>query len=201
MPHRTLLDDLHGTPTVLLLGDEFDDPMKAACARLSAGPEPVDTYVLKVSFTKSPRTTVAEWGQYNEAPPERLVVLFASEGDDKPLSGTYPEYVTVDYVDPGDLTGLGIEVQSYLGEFQRADPDAHVVVCFDSLSPLLMYVDERVAFRFVRVLTGYFLAAGANVHYHLDPDAHDPHVRKIFESAVESTVEVTDDGDYDVRTR
>ena len=73
MPHRTLLDDLHGTPTVLLLGDEFDDPMKAACARLSAGPEPVDTYVLKVSFTKSPRTTVAEWGQYNEAPPERLV--------------------------------------------------------------------------------------------------------------------------------
>jgi len=95
---------------------------------------------------------------------------------------------------PGDLTGLGIRVGQFLSEW-----DPPVVVCFESLTAMLQYVDFETAYEFVHTVTGQIHAAGARAHFHIDPAAHDETVVAGFTSLFDAVV--TPGDETTVRTR
>jgi len=76
--------------------------------------------------------------------------------------------VTESISTPSDLTGLGIQIGQFLSEWESP-----VLVCFDSLTSMLQYVDFETAFEFLHAITGQIHAADARAHFHIDPGAHD----------------------------
>jgi archaellum biogenesis ATPase FlaH len=88
----------------------------------------------------------------------------------------------------------------------RAAGDAGVDrlrVGFDSLSPLLMYVDLQRLFRFLHVFTSQIQSQGWLGVFSVDPESHDDQtintISQLFDGVVE--VRVTDGGDREVRVR
>lgn len=118
-------------------------------------------------------------------------------------SGSTTDDERVRYVSsPGDLTGMGIE----FSEVARNAGDAGVDrlrVGFDSLSPLLMYVDLQRLFRFLHVFTSQIQSQGWLGAFSVDPESHDDQtintISQLFDGVVD--VRVTDDGDQEVRVR
>lgn len=70
---------------------------------------------------------------------------------------------------PADLTGLGVRIRQALSNWEH--DAAPVEVCFHDLDTLLGHVDDRAAFRFCHAVTRHVRSAGANSHFHVDPDA------------------------------
>lgn len=118
-------------------------------------------------------------------------------------SGSTTDGDRVQYVSsPGDLTGMGIE----FSEVARSAGDSGVErlrVGFDSLSPLLMYVDLQRLFRFLHVFTSQIQSQGWLGLFSVDPESHDDQtintISQLFDGVVE--VRVTDSGDREVRVR
>ncbi|MFB6071464.1 MAG: RAD55 family ATPase [Halobacterium sp.] len=103
---------------------------------------------------------------------------------------------------PGDLTGMGIE----FSEVARSAEDAGVAglrVGFDSLSPLLMYVDIERLFRFLHVFTSQIQSQGWLGVFSVDPESHDEQtintISQLFDGVLE--LRVTDGGDREARVR
>ncbi|WP_226022893.1 DUF835 domain-containing protein [Halomicrobium salinisoli] len=104
-----------------------------------------------------------------------------------------PVDASVDAVDPSaSLTRLGVLVDKHLRQYDdAADP----VVCFDSITPLILYSDVDRAHRFLNSLRDLVDEAGGHAHYHFDPDAHDESVRQRLRTLFDAAVTVDDDGD------
>jgi KaiC/GvpD/RAD55 family RecA-like ATPase len=118
-------------------------------------------------------------------------------------SGSATDGDGVRYVSsPGDLTGMGIE----FSEVARSAGDSGVDrlrVGFDSLSPLLMYVDIQRLFRFLHVFTSQIQSQGWLGVFSVDPESHDDQtintISQLFDGVME--VRVTDGGAREVRVR
>jgi hypothetical protein len=96
---------------------------------------------------------------------------------------------------PSDLTGLGINIGQFLSEFD--DP---VLVCFDSLTSMLQYVDVQTAYEFLHAITGQIHAADARAHFHIDPSAHSDQDVAAIVSLFDARVTLGD-GDPEIHTR
>lgn len=188
-------------PTVLVLGEMFDEETKEACTDLLSRDPLEDTDVVKITDAQSVRSPVKTWNEHAEGNPKQLIVINVAEQAADVAAADLPDFVEVENANPGDLTGLGIKLQRQLGDLQREEGPVHISVCFDALSTLLMYAETNVVYRFVRVVTQYFLAAGGTVHFHLDPSAYDQQTVQLFKSIMDTVVEVEPDGTYDVTTR
>ena len=103
--------------------------------------------------------------------------------------------VTESVSTPSDLTGLGISIGQFLSEF-----DDRVLVCFDSLTSMLQYVDVQTAYEFLHAITGQIHAAGARAHFHIDPDAHSEQDVAAIASLFDARVALGD-GEPEVQTR
>ena len=171
-------EDAHN---VLLLAPSMDACADDGCVDLLTVGPPGGEDVLFVSLVESPDERLAEWRSRagNESPAK---VGFVTVGDTTrsaastattgaPTPGG-PDEITVRTVsNTGNLTDIGIEVSRFLAEW---DGDGNrTVVCFDSLTTLLQYVDLQRVFRFLHVVTGRVRATEGLAHYHLDPTAHD----------------------------
>jgi KaiC/GvpD/RAD55 family RecA-like ATPase len=103
---------------------------------------------------------------------------------------------------PGDLTGMGIEF-SEVAQNAQSDGVERLRVGFDSLSPLLMYVDIQRLFRFLHVFTSQIQSQGWLGVFSIDPESHDDQtintLSQLFDGVVE--LRVTDDGQRQVRVR
>ena len=103
---------------------------------------------------------------------------------------------------PGDLTGMGIEF-SEVAQNARSEGIEGLRVGFDSLSPLLMYVDLQRLFRFLHVFTSQIQSQGWLGVFSIDPDSHDDQtintISQLFDGVLE--VRVADDGDREIRVR
>lgn len=89
---------------------------------------------------------------------------------------------------PNDLTGLGIKISQILTEFEEP-----VLVCFDSLTSMLQYVDTETTYEFLHAVTGQIHAAGARAHFHIDPSAHDQKAVEAITSLFDARVSLTSD--------
>lgn len=190
---------LSDVPVALFLGDAMNPAVSDACFdHLTGDPSPT-SHLVKVSYTETPARTVKRLHDRLGDETGALTVVTMGEAGDVPPDATLGASVTVEYVSATDLTGLGITIQQAVAEAEEADED--VAVCFDSLTPLLMYVDTPLVFRFMRTLNAYFGHAHAAVHYHLDPGAHDSQTVSVLTAAVDALVTVGEDGSVEVRHR
>ena len=143
--------------------------------------------VLFVTYTRQPSACLDQVA----SDVERVGVITVGDG---PTAGTGDGVVVESVSTPSDLTGLGIKIGQFLREWE-----APLFVCFDSLTPMLQYVEFQTAYEFLHAITGQIYAAGATSHFHIDPQAHDEtHVAGIT-SLFDAKVSL--DGEPTVRTR
>lgn len=107
-----------------------------------------------------------------------------------------------DVSSPGDLTGIGIEFSELAREAEQNDVN-ELRIGFDSLSPLLMYVDLQRLFRFLHVFTSQIQSRDWLGLFAIDPDSHDEQVvntiSQLFDGMIQ--VRVTDEGVREARVR
>ncbi|WP_121820208.1 DUF7504 family protein [Halostella salina] len=190
-----LADSVGDATAVVLLAPAAADDGSVCVDLLHPSDQP--TNLLFVSFTGSPQRRLAEWIDRAGGRPAATYVLASGESTDG-FDAEGPQPDRVERVGtPNDLTGISIRVSEVLNEW--ADSDAQSVVCFDSVTALLQYVDVETVYEFLHVLTGRLYAFGATGHFHLDPDAHSALVVAQIQTVFDAAVRIDDDGTTAVR--
>ncbi|KPN29628.1 hypothetical protein SY89_00342 [Halolamina pelagica] len=205
---ETLPDRLAGANSTLLLNSSFAG--EENCTELLHPEAAADTNVLWVSFTKSPDQQLRRWREHADGQPAEMGIVSvedstrsvaadtgagATGGPSLPETNAPIETVT----SPNDLTGLGIRITEFLTEW--AENENQTVVCFDSLTALLQYVELETAYEFLHILTGRLATVDAFAHFHMDPEAHDDQTIEILTGLMDAVVEVDEAGIQNVRTR
>lgn len=177
---------------VLLSSPSMSGGERAVCSDLLFAGDPATTSVLWVTFRRDARACVDQWaGETDETPRNAAVVAVGDTGDDADV-----EWATVESLSSAsDLTGLAIEIGEFLSDWE-----GDLVVCFDSLTAMLQYVELETAYEFLHTITGQLYAADARAHFHIDPNAHDSHTVAAVSSLFDAVVTLGD-GDPSVRTR
>ncbi len=174
-----------------------------SCMELLTPPAETELNVLWVAYSRTPDSCLTQWRQHGTTQPNDISIINvgdsvrsavaangASHGGPGPIQ-TVPS--------AGDLTGLGIAISNVLSQW--AETDAQTVVCFDSLTALLQYVEPEKSYEFLHVLTGRLFAADAIAHFHISPDAHDDQTVEMIRSLFDGEVSITEDSDRIVLTR
>lgn len=203
---------------VLVLAPPMSEREDTVCTDLLRTVPPSEAHVLAVTMTLSPDDLIELWLRHVGAEfPAETVILSAGTGRGTPGTGTEPgnpaaghgdtESVRVATVaDPGDLTGLGVEITRHLDrwedEQEAADGDTGgtSLLCFRSLSTLLQYADLKDVFRFLHTLTCRIEIGDARGHYHMDPTTHDEQTVQTLLQLFDAAVRI-EDGSVNVRTR
>ncbi len=185
------MDEIHtqldGATNVLL----EEPPMgqgRDVCTSLLLDRHPTPS-VLFVTFTRSPADCLAQLDGHGKF--ENVGVITVGDGS---TAASDDRLVTEAVSSANDLTGLGIAIGKFLSGW--ASP---VLVCFDSLTSMLQYVDVRTAYEFLHTITGQIYAADAASHFHIDPNAHDDHHVASITSLFDAKVSL--EGEPTVRTR
>lgn len=165
----------------------MSDERREACFDHLSPEDPARTTIFAVSLTQSPDTWLRRFRDGVDAVPSRLGLVVAgvsarsASATGGSTSWEFPptESVSVASVeDPGDLTALGIKINTFLEQWERAgepDDDRRLVLCFESVTVLLQYADLERVFRFLHVLIGRLRESGVEAHFHLDPTTQDEH--------------------------
>lgn len=139
--------------------------------------DPEGWNLLLVALSGNPDRRLDAWQRHGGLPNKVAVLSVeqargAAAAESAPVGGSGgPAVSTTTISEPSDLTGIGIKVNQCLSAWK--DDDVPTVVCFDSVTTLLQYVDRRRAFRFLHVLARRVRSVDGVGHYHVDPGAHD----------------------------
>ena len=103
---------------------------------------------------------------------------------------------------PGDLTGIGIEFSEIARNAESSGVD-DLRIGFDSLTPLLMYVELQRLFRFLHVFTSQIQSRDWLGLFAIDPDSHDEQVVNTISQLFDGMIEIRlpDDGGRQIRAR
>ncbi|MEF8812690.1 MAG: hypothetical protein V5A55_02600 [Halovenus sp.] len=178
--------ELGGARTILLEEPPMGRGRDACTSLLVEGV--TEPNVLFVTYTRGVADCVEQLG---DEPVDDLGVITVGEA---PGTAERDDIRIEPVTTPSDLTGLGIEIGEILAEWD--DP---VVVCLDSLTSMLQYVDFDTAYEFLHAITGQIHSAGARAHFHIDPGAHDETTLAGITSLLDARVAVSDG--TTVRTR
>lgn len=183
--------------SVLLCAPSLAAGADDACTDLLGGA--ASPNVLWIACGSRPEQLIDRWRRTTDAEPANAAVIVVSESGSAPASDDLPFAPRVSAVsNPGDLTGLGIEITEVLREW--ADEPGPTRVCFDSLTTLLQYVDLETAYEFLHVVAGRAYAVDARVHFHLDAAAHDDQTVASLATLFDAVAELDGDG-VDLRSR
>ncbi|WP_276280077.1 DUF7504 family protein [Halorussus caseinilyticus] len=106
------------------------------------------------------------------------------------------ETETVRYVaDPGDLTGIGIELSGFMQDFYHDEAVERARLGFDSLSPVLMYADVRRVYQFLHVITGRIASSGFTGVFTLDTVGGEREITQRLMQVFDALVEVRETED------
>jgi hypothetical protein len=177
---------------VLLSSPSMSGGERVVCSDLLVPNDPASTSVLWVTFRRDARACVDQWEtETGDRPQNAAVIAVGDTGD-----AVDADWATVEGIaSASDLTGLGIEISGFLSEW-----DGDLVVCFDSLTAMLQYVELETAYEFLHTITGQLYAADARAHFHIDPSAHDPHTVAAITSLFDGVITLGD-GEPAVRSR
>jgi hypothetical protein len=177
---------LDGATNVLLEEPSIGGSRDVCTSLLVDGSAP---NVLFVSFTRQASACVE---QLDGKSVDNVGVITVGDGS----AAVEDETVTTETVStPNDLTGLGITIGQFLSEF-----DGRVLVCFDSLTSMLQYVDVPTTYEFLHAISGQIHAAGARAHFHIDPNAHSDQDVSALASLFDARVSLGD-GEPDIQSR
>jgi len=178
---------LDGATNVLLKVPPLDDGREVCTSLL--GDDDTAPNVLFVSFTRQASACVDQIdGKQNVRNVGVITVGDATASVDR------DDVVTESVSTASDLTGLGIQIGQFLSEW-----DEPVLICFESLTSMLQYVDYETAYEFLHAITGQVHAAGARAHFHVDPSAHNERDIAGIASLFDASVSL--DGDIEIQTR
>lgn len=165
------------TPSsTLVLGPHRHERSCDLCGELLTTDEEIDENVLFVTFDDDVADKTWYWNEHVQTAPRELAVIdvdvltrstdtaTAADLDRQQLPQT-PTVRTVS--DPADITELGHAVTDQLSEWDARDD--RIVVCFQSLTTLLCYIELPQLFRFLHVLLHRLESAAVVSHFHLDP--------------------------------
>ena len=184
--------ELGDARNVLLSAPSLTGGEREVCTDLLLGADPAETSVLWVTFRRDAGTCIEQWTTATDAEPSNAAVV--AVGDTTPAVDV--AWADVESVSSAsDLTGLGIEIGEFLSAW-----DGEVVVCFDSLTAMLQYVELETAYEFLHAITGQLYAADARAHFHIDPSAHDTQTVDSITSLFDAVVDLGGE-DVEVRKR
>lgn len=193
------LEKVGDASSVLLLTPSLSEDGDDVCVDLLHPEEAATENMLWVSYTKPPDVQLRRWRSHGGAAPANLGIVSvaestrsvsaASAGGGGPAAGPGGPIQTV--ASPTDLTGLGIAITEHLQRW--ADNDYRTMVCFDSLTAMLQYVDVETAYEFLHLLTGRLYAVDAVAHFHMDPGAHDARTVAALLSLCDAVVDLRGD--------
>jgi hypothetical protein len=163
---------------------------RAVCGGLLSALEPVK--VLGVALRRDDTYYAELCREFMGVSPVDIGVVHVG-GDG--TGSTIPDEKVTAVSEPGDLTGTGIKITNYLKAFSGGDP---TVVCFDSLTPLLQYVDVDRCYRFLDLTTRRIDQVCAVSHAHLNPDAHDDQTVQAIAQVFDTVIEPADPDDEEV---
>jgi hypothetical protein len=185
-------DEVGNARTVLLCAPSLAGGERAACNDLLLAEDSAATSVLWVTFRRDARACVDQWVELADDDPRQGAVIAVGDTGE----AVDVEWATVETVSSAsDLTGVSIELAELL-----ADWAGQLVVCFDSVTAMLQYVDFETAFEFIHTVTGQLYAANARAHFHIDPTAHDEETVAAIASLFDATVTIAE-GKPSIRTR
>lgn len=178
---------------VLVLAPPLSEEKHDACIGLQCIGDPGDLAVLYVSYTKSAADVTEAWRESVGELPESLhvVTVDGSLGNATPdrRVGASGREVSVVTANPNDITGLGMRITQFLNG--RDIGDKQLVVCFDSLTSMVQYVDVQQAFKFLNMVTSQFHSHEAVAHFHINPSAHDDQTVSTLKGTFDSLRQVT----------
>ncbi|MFB6298995.1 MAG: hypothetical protein ABEH65_01905 [Halobacteriales archaeon] len=180
------------------LASSVDDE---ACCELVGEHLRPGAVVFFITVTQSPSDRLSVYREYG---PDDIDVQFElvavdnqntpTELDEASVREGSEELTITTVRNARDITRLGLAINKRLQDVANNRP---VVVCFHSLTALLQFVDEDIAFRFIHTLNGVVESHDGSVHYHIDSNAHSPEVMGTFRPLFDTVV----DGDELVRTK
>ncbi len=87
-----------------------------------------------------------------------------------------------------NLTGISAKINKFLEEFWRNNI-RDIILIFDSLSTILMYLNIQTIFRFLHILTGRIKITGAIAFYIVEEGMHDDKIiatlKQLFNGVIE----------------
>lgn len=203
LDHPEVTTSIADMPNVLLLAPSLSDVHAGGCLDLFAPDDPDSARVLGVTYRRSPDDWIETWREQVGEMPADLVVVgvgadhrSATHASTAGTVGSQAEPAR-NIESPEDLTGLGIVLSEQLEAWADG---GELLVCFDSVTVMLQYVDLQRAFRFLHVLTGRIKTVGAQAHFHLDQTAIDEQTVATLTSLYDATVSRTED-EWVVRSR
>jgi hypothetical protein len=90
-----------------------------------------------------------------------------------------------------DLAGLGVAINEFLSVWEG--DGNRIVVCFDSVTTLLLNTDTERMFQFLHVLTRRVKGSGTALRYTLNPAADDDRTARTITSLFDHVVDDTDE--------
>ncbi len=183
--------------SVLLLGSMLDHPTKQSHETLLSEGADEPTDILALTF-QSPDQWLRSWSGDSETHDGRIGIITLDESPGRMRQQT--DGVTAITVNPADLTGIGMKLSDYLSS--QVETGTETAICFDSVTGLLQYTNQKSVFRFLRVITRRIEQIDGIAHFHLDPGAHDRKTINTLKSPFDAIVEVDDSNeDVSVSTR
>lgn len=184
-----VIEQIDGATTVLLESPSMGGNRDICTGLLTS--DVTRPSVLFVSFMRQANACVSQWEGSGKRANNLGVVTVGDTG-----TATRREDVVVENVSSAsDLTGLGIQIGQFLSEWEPP-----LVICFDSITSMLQYVDFETAYEFLHAITGQIKAADARAHFHIDPGAHDRQaidgIKTLFDASI-----TTGDGEPTARAR
>lgn len=173
------------------------------CVSLLTDIDPADAHVIAVTYRKSAAQWRSYWTQHVGMDPAEMVIIDMNDSGPAVTSASagiddHPDRDVTEVIQsPHDLTGLGITISEYLKEWY--EQNAPIVVCFDSLTALLQYVDTETVFKFLHIFTGRIQTADAIAHYHIDPEAHDDQTVHTLAQLFDAIVDADANGELRIR--
>lgn len=185
-----VIEQIGGAATVLLERPSMGGNRDVCTSLLTNGlGEPS---VLFVSFVRPADACIDQWDGTG-ATAENLGVI--TVGDAGSRTPDRNDVVVESISSASDLTGLGIKIGQFLSNW-----DSPVVVCFDSITSMLQYVDFETAYEFLHAISGQVKAADARAHFHIDPGAHDRQTLDGITTLFDASISVGD-GEPTARAR
>jgi len=183
---------LDGARNTLLAAPSMSGDETGVCNTLLLPEDPGEASVLWVAFRRDAQVCVDQWLEQTDDRPRNAAVIIVG---DSPGSVSESSFEVDSISNPSDLTGLGIRIGKYLSRWEE-EP----VVCVDSLTAMLQYVDVQTAYEFLHAITGQLYAADARAHFHIDPNAHDTETVAAITTLFDAVVELAGE-EPEIRTR
>jgi len=143
--------------SVLVCCPSLREEQTRICLDLLTPTAPAEINALSILFTQSPDEHLEAWQRYVGTYPARnRIITVDADARSKPASTDPREHPLDDEIErvtsPENLTQLGVRISECLDEWTEPMSDRQIVVCFESISALLQYVDADYASQFLRVL-------------------------------------------------